>query len=174
MLAAQEFDEPKLRDMKEGHWLREFGGYDFDLQIGKNSTALWRDSYKEILFRPPSGNLHPRVSIIPEQRFEGEVIAVYPGDHTFYARLKDKTKTLPDEDAEFPYSEISEDDLNLIVPGALFSWNIFRENRKGQVRRVSEIRFLRGIAFSKESIDSAIKMADILSRELAAIGDEPQ
>jgi hypothetical protein len=91
-----------------------------------------------------------------EQEFEGVVLSVDKKSRTFYVRLVDETNpSAPDEEALMSFDEISSDDQDLIVPGALFSWVMGRTERNGTVSRHSEIRFRRVFRFSKQSIIQA-------------------
>lgn len=104
-----------------------------------------------------STNPTPRVTaFILEQQFEGVVIAVDHSSRSFIARLIDRTNHRPDEEAEIEFDEISPDDHPLIVPGALFTWDIGREQDSSrQIRRISEIRFRRIFRFSQAATERA-------------------
>lgn len=116
----------------------------------------------DIAFKAPAVTA-PRISgFISEQEFEGLVETIDPNQKYFWARLVDTTGGMPDEEAEFSFLEVSQDDWSLIVPGALFSWNIGLESRNKQMRRVSEIRFRRFFKFSKDTIKKAEQRADSL------------
>lgn len=111
-----------------------------------------------------------------EQAFEGVVLTVDEENRTFLARLKDCTANMPDEEAAFPFDEISAEDHPLIVAGALFSWHIGREERAGQVRRVSEIRFRRFPRFfplSTAAIARSAARSAILKNLIAESYDYP-
>ena len=159
--------------MKDGYWLRSVENNVSDIpQPG--GVTVWRNLLPTII--PNLGKLpkpSPNIDVFPEQKFEGEVVAIYPEENVFWSRLSDKTSKHPDEDVELSFSEVPFDDHNLIVPGALFSWTIYRETRDKQVRRVSEIRFRRGIAFSKGSVALAIESATNLFAILNTIDNEP-
>lgn len=165
--------EKRLSDMKDGYWLRSVENNVSDIpQPG--GVTVWRNLLPTII--PNLGKLpkpSPNIDVFPEQKFEGEVVAIYPEENVFWSRLSDKTSKHPDEDVELSFSEVPFDDHNLIVPGALFSWTIYRETRDKQVRRVSEIRFRRGIAFSKGSVALAIESATNLFAILNTIDNEP-
>lgn len=129
-----------------------------------HSTESRCRQHTDFVFEPPR-LVSPKVSnFVAEQEFEGVVVAVDDlQSKTFWARLADITKGFPDEEAEFPFDEVCVDDWALIVPGALFSWNIGREWRDGQMRRVSEIRFRRFFNFTKATIARASERADALA-----------
>lgn len=118
----------------------------------------------------------PRVTrFVSEQEFEGVVTAVDEQSKSFFARLTDFSGDYPEEEAEIAFDEVSPDDQSLIVPGALFSWNIGRATESaGQVRRVSELRFRRFFRFSPSDIESASKEAARMSSLLTDGNDEPE
>ena len=77
------------------------------------------------------------------QQWEGTVTSV--GAEDFVAQLKDLTReSSAREEAMFPREEIAADDLALLVPGAVFRWNIgYRTSVDGQRERISNLRFVR-------------------------------
>lgn len=81
-------------------------------------------------------------SILSLQKWEGCVLEV--ASEFFIARLTDLTEPGTKEDAEIPLSQVPQDDLPLVQPGANFYWNIGREtNSTKRQRTVSELRFQR-------------------------------
>ena len=91
-------------------------------------------------FRP---SLRPReITFYPLQEWEGYVVAV--GEDVFTARILDLTagSQYEEEEADFPIEDLSESDLNLLRPGAVFRWAIgYQRSRGGTKRRVSQIVF---------------------------------
>jgi hypothetical protein len=81
-------------------------------------------------------------SLEPLQEWEGVVEWVEDG--RFGARLTDITDRGEDESGDFTLDEVSDDDLQLVLPGGVFYWTIARETgRLGQRRHVSMLRFRR-------------------------------
>jgi len=82
------------------------------------------------------------VSFFPLQEWEGSVIDI--NDDFFTARLVDltaKSKTASEE-ADFPIEDLSEGDLKLLKPGAVFRWIIgYQRSRGGTKKRTSQIVF---------------------------------
>lgn len=92
--------------------------------------------------------------MISLQKWQGYVIKVLNG--FLLVRLIDLTQKGPDEEAEIPIEEISEDDAELIKPGAIFYWNIgYLDSFTGQRTRFSVIRFQRLPVWSKEELNAA-------------------
>lgn len=85
----------------------------------------------------------PRYQLRVSQKWEGTVRSV--GPEGFDARLVDLTNLdSPQEEATFLLDDVSESDLKLVEPGAVFYWSIGVErNVFGQIQRVSRIRFRR-------------------------------
>jgi hypothetical protein len=108
----------------------------------------------------------PRQSaFISLQKWEGVVLEVL--SDSFLARLVDLTRTGPDEEAEFPLDEVSEEDRPLIRPGAIFYWNIgYHNSYSGQRTRTSIIRFRRLPAWTREEIEAAKREAERLGESI--------
>lgn len=155
----------RAKSFNANNWLRanHFNQDIGELNIKDDYSTLFKSIIKaDIAFRAPEVAA-PRVSgFISEQEFEGLVETIDENQKYFWARLIDVTGGMPDEEAEFSFVEVTKDDWPLIVPGALFSWNIGLECRNRQMRRVSEIRFRRFFQFSKDTINKAEQRADSL------------
>jgi hypothetical protein len=122
----------------------------------KNRVVGTGDRVLNASFRTVSQQQVPRVArFVSEQEFEGVVLTIDVKHNTFFARLVDHTSNYPDEEVEIALDEVSSDDRSLIVPGALFSWNIGRTERSGQVQRVSELRFRRIFRFDARTVAAA-------------------
>lgn len=108
----------------------------------------------------------PRQSaFVSLQKWEGVVVEVL--SDSFLTRLVDLTRTGPDEEAEFPLDEVSEEDRPLIRPGAIFYWNIgYHNSYSGQRTRTSIIRFRRLPAWTREEIEAAKREAERLGQSI--------
>jgi len=107
----------------------------------------------------------PSSRFISLQKWEGVVTEV--GDDYFVAKLYDLTKKGNEEEAEFALEEISEDELDLVVSGAVFYWNIgYHDSYTGQRIRASMIRFRRLPAWGKREIEASADEADELIKSL--------
>ncbi|HPW35578.1 MAG: hypothetical protein BWX92_00583 [Deltaproteobacteria bacterium ADurb.Bin135] len=99
------------------------------------------------------------------QKWEGVVMKVENG--YFIARLHDLTSKGNEEEAEFSCEEISEDESELIVQGAIFYWNIgYHDSHTGQRTRASMIRFRRLPAWRQKEIDDSALEADKLMKSI--------
>jgi hypothetical protein len=104
------------------------------------------------------------VSFYPLQEWEGYVVDI-AGD-TFTARLVDKTadKTVEGEVGEFAVSDLTDDDRELLKPGAIFRWTIgYQRTKGGTKRRVSDIVFRRLPQWTKFDLASAKERAKKLA-----------
>lgn len=76
--------------------------------------------------------------------YKAEGIVTSVEDTSFTAKLMDLRGNLPDEEAEFPIEEISEDDRRFVTPGSVFYWSMgYEVLTSGQKMRSSVIRFRR-------------------------------
>ena len=82
-----------------------------------------------------------RYSFIAEQEWEGTVLNI--GEETFVARLHDLSgsENANLEEADFPISDISDGDHDLLVPGAVFRWCIGYLKEHRTKSRMSKIVF---------------------------------
>ena len=116
----------------------------------------------------PQKDPAPRLSLQPLQEWEGYVTDI--GLETFSARLVDLTagQNVEEESAEFPISDLSDDELSLLKEGAVFRWVIgYQRSSGGTKRRVSEIVFRRLPAWTKRDLREAQTKAARLLEEVA-------
>lgn len=154
-------------------WLGGYGsGRTAELMDSSASSRLLRD--REFVIDIPRGQ-PPEVSAFErEQTFEGFVLAVDPEKHWFIARLVDATAGHADEEAEFEFREVVQDDHHLVLPGALFTWHIGLQWRHRQMQRVSDIRFRRLPSFSDASLKKASSIGLALSERLRIQNDRAE
>jgi hypothetical protein len=107
----------------------------------------------------------PREILIALQSWEGDVLDV--DDTSFVARLTDVAGEHQDEEVKLLRDELSDFDLELLEPGAIFYWTIgYRQRVRGSRERVSRIRLRRVPAWSKYQLGEAQERAAALAREL--------
>lgn len=82
------------------------------------------------------------------QAWEGVVEKIE--SDSFWATLTERSG--PDWHAHFPFSAVDKDDLELILPGAVFNWEI---RNLGGDSNVSVIKFRRFPVWTKEELDAA-------------------
>lgn len=118
----------------------------------------------------------PDVQVVPEPVKSGdrfrllqklEAVVVERLEDSFIARFEDKSRGGIEEEAEIAFDEVSENDLPLIQPGAVFYWSIGYERKQfGQVTRVSLMRFRRLPPLTGEEIKGASNSASLLNASL--------
>ena len=93
------------------------------------------------------------------QKWEGYVLRVLKD--SLWVRLIDLTHQAPDAEGEIQLDEITQDDFELIKPGAIFYWNIgYLDLYSGTRQRSSIIRFQRLPVWSSEEIDVGRREAE--------------
>jgi len=99
------------------------------------------------------------------QNWEGVVLKVR--NDSFLARLVDLTSKGVEEEAELLMDEVSDEDRELIKPGAIFYWFIgYLDSRTGQRTRSSIIRFRRLPAWQEKEIQRAQREAEQIQESL--------
>lgn len=146
---------------------------DNDSGVFVKGTIARPSAYQDYLIKLPNSPQAKVDSFKAEQLFEGVVTTVDYVKKSFWVRLRDLSRKSGDEEAEILMAEVPGDDWPLIMPGAIFEWNIGREVRDRQVRRVSDIRFRRYFRFSKETVEAAEKKAKELAALLSEVNDYP-
>lgn len=104
---------------------------------------------------PPA--IMPKGRSVSLQKWEGTVTGIR--DDAFFARLKNFSYELPDEEAEFSIEELSPEDRPLLRIGAVFYWNIgYYDSPSGQRKKESIIRFRR-LPWTRKEIEDATRRA---------------
>jgi hypothetical protein len=116
-----------------------------DLGMGIKTADFVAEPVAVPAWRTPQ----PRIGVL--QKWEGRVLD--RSSTSFLAVLTDMTNAGVEEQAEFDLEELSPDDLDLVVPGAVFYWNIgYRDDPSGERTRASIIRFRRLPAWSPQDV----------------------
>lgn len=135
------------------------------VQIENHGLNRRLDSAVQSIFARPLRL--PRLSLEPLQEWEGYVSTI--SEDRFTARLIDITagKKREEEFAEFPISDLSDSDRDLLKEGAVFRWVIgYLRAPGGSKRRVSQITFRRMPAWSSSELKSASLKAENYEREI--------
>lgn len=107
----------------------------------------------------------PQAEFEALQKWEGHVVSVARDE--FAATLIDLTQPGIEEEAVLELSEVTDDDLTLVQPGAIFYWSIgYRIERSGERSRSSVIWFRRLPAWTKNDVERAEKRASELRANL--------
>ncbi len=91
---------------------------------------------------------------LASRKWEGAVISIE--DETFHARLVDMSEQAEDEEAEFPISDVSDDDRALLQEGANFYFSVgYLVSESGSRQRCARMRFRRMPKWSPDEIIEA-------------------
>ncbi len=92
--------------------------------------------------------------------WEGTVVSL--ADDSFRARLRDLSGETPEEYADFSLASVSDDDIALVVPGAIFHWFVgYRIEASGQRGTWSGIRFRRLPRWGKRDLAALKQPSDL-------------
>jgi len=109
----------------------------------------------------PSLGMSPvaRNQFVSLQKWQGVVIEI--NKDSFFAKLTDQIEKGVEEIAEISTDEVSDEDIKLMTPGAVFYWNIgYQISYQGQQTRVSIIRFRRLPMWRSEELNVAKRCAE--------------
>jgi hypothetical protein len=98
-------------------------------------------------------------TLLPRQLWEGTVIECHNG--SFVGRVVDLTNHAnPEELVTFDLEELSEEDRELVQPGAAFYWTVgVEQSRAGQIKNVEMFNFRRLPRWTSSAIREAEKRA---------------
>ena len=89
----------------------------------------------------------------PIQIWEGEVLSVDQDAGTMRVLLSAKIGNVPDHTAEINLEWVVEQDKDLVRPGAVFYWTLYKETKRGSINNGQELRFRRLPTWSKNQIE---------------------
>ncbi len=106
----------------------------------------------------------PQAEFDALQKWEGHVVSV--GETEFTATLIDLTQPGIEEETVLELSEVTEDDLVLVQPGAVFYWSVgYRVDQSGERSRSSVIWFRRLPAWTEKDIERAeVRAAELKAK----------
>ena len=97
-------------------------------------------------------------------KWEGIVSEIFEEEGSFSAILTDLNNDGPKEEVTLSFEEVSEEDMALLKPGAIFYWNIGYEKTHGQVKKASIIRFKRLPEWTEKDWDQIMDKANELEK----------
>lgn len=133
-------------------------GIPFDLKLNARRPLLFEEDQSP----------EQRERFLVLQDWEGVVETI--GSETFAARLRDRSsdETYAGETAELPIADVSDDDRELLRPGAVFYLTVGRLVRaSGRQERVGRVVFRRLPAWTESTLSRANQRAERLSRFLS-------
>jgi len=115
--------------------------------VSQNGTSVSQNTAGIISSLAPSPG---RILMTPPPLERFSILAKWIGrvqrvdEDSFVALVQDQLEDHPEEEVEFPTSDVAEVDGPLLMPGAIFYWSIgYRDRHGGPRRRESTIRFRR-------------------------------
>jgi len=138
-------------------------------RISENDEDIWKyDRDLKVRIKPYSFANPPssRKSFYTKtQKWVGYVTEIKR--ESFNAKLTDLTTKGTNENTEFDFDEITDEDKKLIQVGSAFYWSIgYLHSENGQITKESLIRFQRAVEFTNEDNDEALERAQSLIRSL--------
>ena len=122
------------------------------------------------IFHPPLFEDY-RTAIV--QLWEGRVVNLDQDSKVMQVILQSKVGDLEDHSAEISLEWVAPQDLELVRPGAIFYWTIYKETKRGSIINSQELRFRRLPSWSKPEIDRIHATAATLAKRLRDHPTEP-
>jgi hypothetical protein len=103
-------------------------------------------------------------TFVTKQLWAGKVTQVRPDE--FVAEVLDRTNpSNPPEEVSFDLLDVDREDRSLVVPGSSFFWIIGRrQNERGQVERITKLKFRRLPTWTPSSIVKAALRAELTKK----------
>lgn len=89
---------------------------------------------------------------MPIEVWEGEVRALDHQNNTMQVRLTPKMGTAVQHTGDIDLEWVSEQDRDLVRPGAVFYWTLYKETRRGTIINSQSLRFRRRPNWSKPQL----------------------
>ncbi len=93
------------------------------------------------------------VRAAPIEVWEGEVKSVDATAQTMHVYLHSKLSQAPAHAGEIALEWVSDQDKDLVIPGAVFYWTLYKETRRGSIRNSQELRFRRLPSWSRSQLE---------------------
>lgn len=155
------------RKAREASWSLQDVAVNSDYEIAKRQIP---DDLFDV-FPPPSVfALSPgeivRSSLI--QTWEGTVVRVDGESHTMEVRLNAKIGQVPEHAGEIDLQWVSEQDKDLVQPGAIFYLTLSRRVKRGGIENNQELRFRRLPSWTKRQVAQVERDACMLLSKMKA------
>lgn len=96
------------------------------------------------------------------QIWEGTVIAVDAEKQVMSVKLTDRAGEIPTHTGDIDLEWVAPQDADLVKPGAVFYWTIYKETKLGTVKNSEEIQFRRLPNWTKKQVEQLYEDADAL------------
>jgi len=155
------------RKAREANWSLQDVAVNPDYEIA-NQQIL--DTPFDVLPRPPIFTLSPgeivHSSLI--QIWEGRVVKVDEENRTMEVRLNAKIGQVPEHAGEIDLQWVSEQDKDLVQPGAIFYLTLSRRVKRGGIENNQELRFRRLPSWTKRQVAQVGREARMLLSKMKA------
>ena len=172
-------DSHKYRDalnssvtsLKRGEVVDTIGSSFVQTQISEISDTLENDFLSHVQSIPRVRDFKSaRVKVAPEadvnasplQIWEGRVLNVSPEKNSMDVLLSAQMSSMPDHTGEIDLQWVSEQDIDLVKPGAVFYLTLFKRTKRGTVENSQELRFRRVPNWTRRQLQQVQKEADKL------------
>ena len=102
------------------------------------------------------------------QLWEGLVLEIDAANDLMQVLLTSKLGQIPDHTAEIELQWVSDQDRDLVVPGAVFYLTLYKQTRRGSIQNSQELRFRRRPAWSKRQVQGIYSDADLMLAKMRA------
>jgi hypothetical protein len=145
------------------------------IETSPNTQPERASKYSETLttqtkVKPPasmaSRTLRVDLQTVPIQIWEGTVIDIDARGRAINAILNAKKGCIPRHSAKIAMEWVSEQDADLVRPGAVFYLTLYKRTLRGTVQNSQELRFRRRPSWSATQIEQIRKMGEDLLRNM--------
>jgi hypothetical protein len=110
----------------------------------------------------PVGEPFEEVRAAPIEVWEGEVKSVNFATRTMNVYLRSKLGHAPDHAGQIALEWVPSQDAELVRPGAVFYWTLYKETRRGSIKNSQELRFRRLPRWSRNQVDQIRALSSTL------------
>ncbi|QHE76788.1 hypothetical protein [Hydrogenophaga sp. PBL-H3] len=166
------YTQPRITKSVDPNW------GEFNQILVPGSTQVVRSNAQAQRTLPISKEEKETVAFKLLEAWTGRVEHVDTESGVFDAQVSSEHQAGILENAQFNFEEISEDDLDLIKPGALFYWSVgYRVDKFGRRSTESSLRFKRGKIWTRKQNEQLINapLFDLewLKSDLAPASNDP-
>ena len=149
------------------------------LRDNTSTTAIDKSTYEETstikkkkkIVSPPPQTIFDHSEDIDAtviQLWEGRVLDVDFQNEIMHVLLTAKMGSISEHTAEIEFQWISQQDTDLITPGAVFYLTLYKQTRHGSIKNCQELRFRRRPAWTKQQVQKIYADADFILSKMRA------
>lgn len=101
------------------------------------------------------------------QIWEGVVTDVDKKNNIMAVKLKDRGGLIEDHNADISLQWVVDQDYDLVSPGAVFYWTIYKETKRGSISNAQEIRFRRLPSWTKSQMNHLKSDAEYIASKFS-------